>query len=73
MLLLLASSFHAQRSAKPRFPLASVVRDHGFRREDAFGKDVILLRLRAKFPVECSFSSFSRTTSVQELSPCPAP
>lgn len=37
------------------------------------GKDVILLCLLAKFPAECSFSSISCTTSIQGLSPFPAP
>lgn len=72
-LSLLASSLYAQRSAKPHLPSASVVWGHCFHEEDAFGKDVILLRLLAKFPVKCSFSSFSCTTSIQGLSPFPAP
>lgn len=33
------------------------------------GKDVILLCLLAKFPAECSFSSISRTTSIQGAQP----
>lgn len=69
-LLLLALSLHIQCKT---LPLASVVWGHCFHGEDAGGKDAILLRLLAKFPVEWSFSSFPPTTSIQGLSLFPAP
>lgn len=55
-------------------PSAPVVWGHCFHEEDTFGKDAILLRLLAKFPVECAFSSFSRAVKHPGAQPvsCPA-